>query len=224
MASEKDKTSELLDRLIPVLLKLPWMEILAEIWRITRKLWKGMADEGMYEVLEYESRLELLDKHGKRARFTKRQRVKYLQNNIIAYQDQAWGNGDILLDYRCSPGRLVDQYRPGHKTYLLISLRESKKRGNVDEFNIEWNMRDGFRRSTELWETEVSHRTKQLKVDIVFPEERPPFKVWLVEVLGHRRALLGPEKRRQLPDGRWLLTWERQQPRLNERYQLEWKW
>jgi hypothetical protein len=209
---------------MPVLLKLPWMEILAEVWKITRKLWQGMPDEGMYEVLEYESRLELLDKNGKRARFTKRQRVKYLQNHIIAYQDQAWGNGEILLDYRCSPGRLVDRYQPGHKTYLLISLREAKRRGDEDEFNIQWEMREGFRRATELWETEISHRTRRLKVEVVFPEGRPPLRVWLVEVLGRRRTPLGAEARRRLADGRWLLSWEREGPRLNERYQLEWEW
>jgi hypothetical protein len=50
----------------------------------------GPADEGMYEVLEYESTLELLDRQGKRARFGKRQKVRYLQNNIITYQDQGW--------------------------------------------------------------------------------------------------------------------------------------
>ena len=47
--------------------------------------------------------------------FSKRQRVRYLQNNIIAYQDQAWGDGEMLVNYRCSPGVPVDRYKLGHK-------------------------------------------------------------------------------------------------------------
>ncbi len=69
---------------------------LAEGWKLFRHLWQGLADEGMYEVLEYESVLELKDKRGKRARFQKREKVRYRQNNIIAYQDHAWGDGEIL--------------------------------------------------------------------------------------------------------------------------------
>jgi len=30
--------------------------------------------------------------------------VRYLQDNVIAYRDQAWGDGEILVDYRCTPG------------------------------------------------------------------------------------------------------------------------
>ncbi len=135
-----------------------------------RHLWQGLADEGIYEVLEYESLLELKDKKGERASFQKREKVRYRQNNIIAYQDHAWGDGEILIDYRCSPGVVVDSYRPGQKTFLLISLQEPKRRGDIDEFNMEWKMRDGFIRPKELWETEIRHRTKKITMKILFPE------------------------------------------------------
>ena len=78
---------------------------------------------------KHESTLEILDTKGTKAQFHKRQRVRYLQDSIIAYQDQAWGDGDILIDYRCSPGVEVDRHRPGQKTYILISLRDVKRRG-----------------------------------------------------------------------------------------------
>jgi len=38
----------------------------------------------------------------------------------------------------------VDRHRSGHKTYILVSRREVKNRGDVDEFNVEWNIRQGF--------------------------------------------------------------------------------
>ena len=213
-----------LNTLIGVTLSLPWLEILAELWKVIRALSRGLADEGMYEVLAYESVLEIKDTKGKRAKFQKRERVKYLQDNIIAYQDQAWGDGNILLDYRCTPGRVVDRYRPGQKTYLLISLRENKSRGDVDEFHIEWHIQDGFTRDVEQWETEVSHRTNQLELRLIFPQERPPIRLWLVEQLQRRAETIKQEALRQLPDGRWLVSWETQKPRLHERYILKWEW
>ena len=200
------------------------MDILAEIWRLARHLWQGLADEGMYEVLEYESVLELKDAAGEQATFRKRELVRYRQNNIIAYQDHAWGDGKILIDYRCSPGVVVDRYRPGQKTFLLISLREPKRRDDLDEFHIAWKLEGAFRRTHELWETEVRHKTRQLKISIIFPKSRLPRRAWVQEQVRRRRQQLGPEAIRALVDGRWQLTWRSDRPRLNARYQVQWEW
>ena len=217
-------TNKLSVWMLDFLFALPWIEILAEIWKLLRQLWQGLADEGIYEVLEYESTLELLDNKGQSARFQKRERVRYRQNNIIAYQDHAWGDGKILIDYRCTPGIVVDQYRPGQKTFLLISLREPKRRGVIDEFNIEWRIRNGFVRTEELWETEIRHRTRQIRIRIIFPKSRPPRRAWLEELIRRRKRQLGPDAFKQLSDGRWSLSWQSKRPKLNERYLLHWEW
>ena len=114
--------------IIAALLGGPWLEITADLWHLSKKLWRGLADEGMYEVLEHEVVLELKDSKGKRALVRKRQKVRYRQNNIIAYQDQAWGDGRILVNYHCTPGFEADRYESGHKTLILISLREVKEK------------------------------------------------------------------------------------------------
>ena len=185
---------------------------------------RGLANEGMYEVLEYETTLELHDPKGKKATLKKREKVRYLQDNIIAYQDQAWGDGEILIDYRCTPGKPVDRYQPGKKTLILISRREVKHRGDVDTYNIEWGIRKGFTRTKELWETEIKHRTKQLKIQVIFPKIRPPLQVSLIEGLRQRTRILNGDQLKKLPDGRWLVTWETYRPRLYECYILRWEW
>jgi hypothetical protein len=223
MADKKSNTA-ISDQLIVLLLSLPWLDALAESYKLIRTLWRGLADEGMYEVLEHESTLELLDRQGKRAHFQKRQKVRYLQNNIIAYQDQGWSDGEGLLDYQCSPGVVVDQYRSSQKTYVLISLRESKRRGDRDEFHISWKLKDAFRGSQEEWETEVSHRTRRLLVRLIFPKARPPVRVWLAEYLRRRTRLLSDAMMQRLPDGRWQVEWQTKNPRLHERYALKWEW
>jgi len=203
---------------------LQYIGILFNTWDQGNKLLSRLLNEGIYEVLEYESTLELKDKSGKEASFRKRERVRYLQDNIIAYQDQAWGDGEILLNYKCSPGYPVDQYRPGHKTYILISLREIKNRGDLDEFNIKWSIRNGFLRKTELWETTVCHPTKYLKINIIFPKNRPPLNVTLNDGTHQKNQILDKNYQNQLPDGRWLVSWGIKRPQKNKEYILKWSW
>jgi len=101
MTDEKRNDSQsLFDKLIAILSGLPWLDVLGEVWKILRKVIQGRSYRGMYEVIEYESTLELKDRGGKRATFKKREKVRYLQDNVIAYQDQAWGDGEILVNYR----------------------------------------------------------------------------------------------------------------------------
>jgi hypothetical protein len=223
MIGRQRKHQSFIGKQITVLSGLPWFEVLGTVWQIARKALQARSYKGMYEVLEYESTLELRDRSGKRATFRKREKVRYLQDRIIAYQDQAWGDGDILIDYRCTPGKAVDQYRLGHKTYILISRREVKNRRDIDEFNIKWNMRDGFLRRTEQWETHVKHPMKSLKISVVFPKSRPPQRTTLIESNRQRSHNLN-EQIRKKPDGRWQITWEAHRPHLHETYILQWEW
>ena len=164
-----------------ILLNLPWPEMAGQFWQIGKKIMRGLFNEGMYEVLDYETTLELYDGKGMKATLRKREKVQYLQDNIIAYQDQAWGDGEILLAYRCTPGFPVDRYRSGYKTHILISLREVKHMGDIDEYRIEWGIRRGFLKPTGVWETEVSHRTNRILVQVIFPKSRPPMKISVLE-------------------------------------------
>lgn len=150
--------------------------------------------------------------------------MRYLQNNVIAYHDQAWGDGDILLDFRCSPGIAVDRYRSGHKTLILISLRQVRNRGDKDELQIEWAMKNGFTRKTEEWTTSVSHRTRKLRIKVTFPAKRPPLKMLMIETNRRKHIPLGKDNLKQMPDGRWLVSWEKEKPHLYEDYTFRWDW
>ena len=184
----------------------------------------GLSHEGMYEVLEYESSLELTDKSGKRAILKKRKKIRYLQNNIIAYQDYGWGDGQQFLDYQAKPGVAVDRYKIGYKTYILLSLREVKNRGDINEFFIQWKIKNGFLTTDGFWETDISSRTGRLKISVIFPQSRPPQSVRIVENNIGRVRTMAAESIQQLPDGKWQATWEKNNPRLHEHYILRWDW
>ena len=178
----------------------------------------------MYEVLDFQTKLTILDSKGKSATLTKYEKVRFLQDNIIAYQDQAWGDGKILQNYRCSPGVPVDMYRVGQKTYVLISLRALKTKGEITEFNIQWKMKNGFLDPTGFWCTDVSHSTNHIKTQVIFPKSRPPRKAEVVEKNRQRTKILGVNCIQQLPNGKWSLTWEQFHPTLYEQFILKWGW
>ena len=209
---------------LTITLGLSWFEILGEIWKIGRKLMQGMASEGMYEVLDYESTLELLDDKGKKAAFKKKMKVRYLQDETIAFQEFAWGDGEILRDYKSSPGQAVDQHRSGYKTYILISLREVKNRGNVDDYKISWGIRNGFLTPDGFWSTEISHRMKKGRVNVIFPKSRPPHRVFLEENNRRKTMVLDEIFWKKVTDGRWKVTWKVDKPKLYENYVIRWDW
>jgi len=203
---------------------LSWFEILGDLWKIGRKLMRGLASEGMCEVLDYESTLEILDERGKTATFRKLMKVRYQQDEIIAFQDYAWGDGQILIDYKTSRGRAVDRYRSGYKTHVLLSLREVKNKGDIDEFNISWGLKNGFLTPDGYWATHISHKMKRMKVSVIFPKSRPPQRVFLEESNRRRTHILRDETRKRMSDGRWKVTWETRKPKLYELYSLRWDW
>lgn len=201
-----------------------WIEVAARAWKLGRKIFRGFANEGIYEVIDYECQLELRDKDGNLAIIKKREKIRYLQDYVTSYQDRAWGDGEIFQNYHCSPGTPVDEYRVGHKTYKLISLREFRNKGDVDEFHIEWNMRRGFLESTGFWGTGINNRTKRVAVQIVFPKDRPPKSVSLTESNLQRTKDLERDAYTLLPNGRTMITWEKTNLRLYENYVLKWEW
>jgi hypothetical protein len=211
-------------KVVDAIIKLPWFEIIDKFQNCWRKSQDDSSGDKIYETLQYESTLEIHNNQGTRATFKKQKNIRYLQDGIIAFQDYAWGDGEILLNYRTSRGKAVDRYRAGFKTYVLISLREVKNKGDVDEFNIQWNIRNGFLTEDGYWSTDVSQRTKHLKANIIFPKSRPPLRLMLEESNGKRTRELGSESKKRLPDGRWRATWETNAPRLYEVYVLRWIW
>lgn len=201
-----------------------WVEAIASVWKLVRKIFRGFANEGVYEVLDYECQVELKDKNGRLATIKKREKIRYLQDYITSYQDRAWGDGKVFLNYRCSPGIPVDEFRLGHYTCKLLSLREFRNNGDIDEFNIEWEMQDGFLKSTGFWGTSMRIKTKNVVVKVVFPKGRPPLQASLTESNLQRTRNLGPESQRLLADGRTMITWENPKPGLYENYVLKWEW
>ena len=207
-----------------ILLDFPWASILGDAYKQFRKILRGFSQEGIYEVLDYHSTLDIMDASGKKAHFSKIKKIRYLQDEVIAYQDHAWGDGKILQNYKCSPGKAVDQYRAGFKTLVLISLRQIKNRGDTDKFYIEWDIQDGFLKKDGFWGTDITFRTKQISAEVIFPQKRKPYHVVVEETNRRKVQYLSKDSFQHLPDGRIKVGFKIKKPRLYEHYLLKWRW
>lgn len=179
---------------------------------------------GIYAVERHETVLELCNQKGSVAEHHKSQTIRFLQDNIIAYPDTAWGDGEIFADYQCSSGYAVDTYREGNRYRVLISLRKTMNRNDKEQFYIERTIRDGFLQSTEEFQTEVNHFTDELTISIIFPKSRLPIEVLLLKRNEATTLDLTGDHKQILVDGRHQYTWQTNHPRRFEAYIMRWRW
>ena len=200
------------------------LERILEIWNVLGQLRTRFRYHGLYEILEYDATLEILDSKGKKAILTRREVIRFLQDNVVAIHDHAWGDGRLFAEYRCQPGVPVDFYENGSKYNVLISLRETENRGDVLELWIERVIRNGLLQKQEWFETEIDHLTRSLKLAIIFPKGRPCRKATLSRRSTSKTTLLSQKHFALLPNGRQKLTWETRRPKLHDRYTIKWAW
>lgn len=146
------------------------------------KVKRGFSNEGIYKVLVYQSSLEILGSSGKHAIFKKKMVIKYLQDNVNTFTDFGWSDGKGLLNYQVSPGHPVDQYKSGHREYVLISLRKRKRRGEINNFRMQWDIQDGFLKPSAYWQTDVTHHFSRMVINVILPKNRPPRNCYVEEI------------------------------------------
>ncbi|MSP12836.1 MAG: hypothetical protein EXR62_07750 [Chloroflexi bacterium] len=219
-----DGTSGILSRCLSTLPYSDLVKILIEVYRTLQQVIRHNLPEGVYEILDFDCTLELKDVKGEVAIFKRWQKVKFLQDDVIAFQDRIWGEGKILADYKCSPGVEADRYQEGDRWNILISLRETKNSGDVENFYIERTVHNGFTKREEWQQSDVLYNTRHIKLSTIFPKHRHCQRAVLVERNRNRTRVLGPEYFSELPDGRQVLVWEMKNPRRFETYTIKWRW
>ena len=198
------------------------LNALLDLYQRVRKLWHHESD--LYEILDYAATLELLDGKGENAHFTKHQKIRFLQNQIIAFEDYVWGDGDVMVDYRCSPGVVVDRYREADRWNVLISLRETKHKEDVLDFHIERTEKRAFTRAQEWIQTELRHPARRLEMNVIFPKQRGCKRALIVRRSRNQTTILGSKNIQTLPDGGQLVTWSTDKIYGYEVFTLQWSW
>jgi hypothetical protein len=207
-----------------ILTRLLESDLIPHLVKLALQYFQESRFRGMYRVKSHHVRLELLDQMGSSALYKKNQTVEFLTDGVIAVQDQAYGDGELFAEYRCSPGVIVDRYREGYRYRVLISLRTTKNRGDVQEFHIERLIKDGFLTPVGNFQTQIDHPTNELSIAVTFPASRLPQSVHLIEQNSRRTRIVQPTEFHAVPDGRMIVRVEVGKPRLYEGYILRWEW
>jgi hypothetical protein len=184
----------------------------------------GAGYQALYEVLRCEIELDLLDASGALATLKRRETLRLLQEGVIGIYDQYWGQGQVTARYRVSPGVVADRFRVGAREVAVISFRDVKKRGDVVKLEVERDVMYGWSEHEEWLEARVSHRTKVLRLEVVFPVVRLPTKAWVTQELSQLRTELGKGHIRRNERGRTVLVWQKLNPVVGESYVLAWAW
>ncbi|HEY5522195.1 MAG TPA: hypothetical protein VIK21_03315 [Desulfuromonadaceae bacterium] len=201
-----------------------FLKNLLDAWDLWSQLRDRATYHGMYEILDYRSTLDLWDPTGEKATISRRQAIRFLQDNVVAIHDHAWGDGKLFDKYHCQPGVPVDYYQDGSKHNVLISLRETKNRGDVTEFLVERTIAGGLLEKTEWLETEVDHLTARLCLSIIFPKARPCLRATLTSKNANKTVVLDGRAFKTLESGRQELNLTISRPKLHETYTVKWDW
>ena len=195
-----------------------------EGWEVISRMRDRIGYRGMFEVLDFDASLELLDPRGEQAVLIRHQKIKVLQDNVVAVLDHVWGDGELLAEYDCQPGIPVDFYGDGSIHNVLISLREPRGRGDIIDLWIRRVVRGGFCRPQEWLETEVNYWMQSMRQRIIFPSKRHCRGATISRRWGNRTLPLGKNHFTFMSDGRQQLEWRTSHPKLHDRYTIKWDW
>lgn len=129
----------------------------------------------------------------------------------------------VLAALLVSFSTLGDTYGAAGKQNIVISLRETKKRGDEETYVITRRMRDMFPAESEWVATEIALPTQLMAITVRFPADRPPSGAWLRSSSDpdHKRSTLRVEGS---PDGRQRIEVRVTKPKLRETYTVWWDW
>ena len=85
-------------------------------------------------------------------------------------------------------------------------------------------IRQVFHTSDGYWGADIGQRTRHIRLQVIFPKARPPTRLTLEENTRQRTQVLNNESVQHLADGRWQVSWKRDNPKLHKLYVLRWVW
>jgi hypothetical protein len=122
-----------------------------------------------YETLDFATRLDVLDKKWVAARYTRRQRIRFLDDSVTIFFDFVWGEGIQFANYHAHDLRIIDAIpaRRGH--VVVLALPRRFHRGEVFEVVIERKVVGAFFSEMNYWESLPHTPTKRLSIEVLAP-------------------------------------------------------
>lgn len=168
-----------------------------------------------YETIKYSGRLEILDAETRSARFIRRQRIRFLEDNVSVFMDRAWGDGVLFAGYAARGLRILEPIPTGKGYVIPLALPRRFAKGDVFDITTERRIVGAFYHPLAYWDTAMSAPTELVAIDIVVP---PGADVRRPEIVAPARGDMDATQHRRSLDFRVA------RPALNIPYKLAWSW
>ncbi len=175
-----------------------------------------------FEVVAGTDHWEIADRTGNLAVITRDRELRALHDNLNSFFDYARGEGVISNAYGCAPYHAVDHYTEAGWRISLISLRRSKKRGDVFKVSTKRDYKDAFLNDSEYVNVRIAYVTHDQTLRIHFPADRPPSNVKLAT--SENMSQTTDLQPRGLPDGRQRVEIALRSPKRGHTYTVQWDW
>lgn len=210
-----------LDWALRILLQLlTWLGPTAQkyIDSLVQRLTKRPDD---FEILDMKMALDVVDARGRKAIYTKRERIRFLRDNITSIYDYGWGTGNTYASHRVKPGRVVERRRLGSRYRSLVILPEPQNKGDEMTLTVRRLWKGTLKGRPNWLEAEVHHKMQHLELVVMLPRGRRMQSARLLD----RKGPVKPDPRVNVTaQGRHRVQARITKPVLGNCYTLEWDW
>ncbi len=167
-----------------------------------------------YETIKFSGRLEFLDRPGV-AIFSRRQRIRFLEDGVGTFFDLAWGEGVLFANYTAGPLRILDAI-PTRKGYVVaLALPRLFRKGEVFDIDLRRRIVGSFLDDQVYWDTAMRVPTQLLSMDIVPPSGRR---------IRNPEIVAPPQGDFDASDSQGRLRLRVKEPAPHTPYRLTWSW
>lgn len=178
----------------------------------------------IYEILNFEETWEICDNRGSKVVVTKAMDVTFLRDNVVAFTDPAWGDGDLFAEYSCRPGTCAGVFQIQPMKYAHVVLDPPRLRGDEEHIESTRVVTGGFGKDNEWVQVDSDTCTGPITIKVIFPLDRAPeICTWSRRRRGKEKGLGGVALVNR-PDGRQECSVRAGRTSPDDVYRLVWTW
>lgn len=168
-----------------------------------------------YETINFSGHVEILDREGRIARFSRHQRIRFLEDGVGVFVDRIWGDGVLFAAYSARSMRILDAI-PTRKGYaVVLTLPRPFIKGETFDIVTQRRIVGAFIDDHAYWDSAMAVPTELLTIDVFAPRGRDLRRP---EVVAPLRGDIDAKHR---PGS---LHFRVRHPAIHIPYQLAWSW
>ena len=168
-----------------------------------------------YETIKFSGRLEILDRERRAARFVRRQRVRFLEDDVGVFMDRVWGEGVLFAGYAAPGLRMLEPIRTLKGYVVPLRLPRLFRKGDVFDIVTERRIIGAFYHPLAYWDTAMSAPTELVSIEVAAPAGTP---IKRPEIVAPARGDMDARQRQRS------LEFRVARPALDVPYKLAWSW